>query len=288
MLESGEFAQRRICDPNELYLNALHAPNLELVQDDIVEVLPRAVRTATKTYVTVLATGFETQELTGALRNRGRDREWLHCVPKIGSSQAGTEVMDFQANTKLMSQLPVTPPLLQLSSGKGRLLQDCDFATENAEYSNCGLISRLGISLRWSWGTLLTIRTLVLQKGTTLEMASESSRLVTIDYGLYCSSLDPALDASRNCVITHALYSVIHVKRVGRRSPEAAKPNLSINPYRGAALRTGELCNGRYSEVNLCLDPQDIDSASDVATLSWLTVHRARRSADFWTPSRPS
>ncbi|KAF8465469.1 hypothetical protein JB92DRAFT_3150171 [Gautieria morchelliformis] len=147
MLESGEFAQRRICDPNELYLNALHAPNLELVQDDIVEVLPRAARTATKTYVIILATGFETQELTGALRNRGRDIEWLHCVPKIGGSQAGTEVMDFQANTKLMSQLPVTPPLLQVSSGKGRLLQDCDFAAGDAEYSNCGLISRLHISL---------------------------------------------------------------------------------------------------------------------------------------------
>jgi len=73
--------KRRVFDANDLYLNALHAPNLDLVKDDIVEVLPRAVRTASKTYpadVIVLATGFETQKLLGELRIQGRDGEWLH------------------------------------------------------------------------------------------------------------------------------------------------------------------------------------------------------------------
>ncbi|KAF8465123.1 hypothetical protein JB92DRAFT_3102897 [Gautieria morchelliformis] len=36
--------------------------------------------------------------------------------------------------------------------------------------------------------------------------------------------------------------------RMDAEAPEAAKPNLSINPYRGAASRTGELCKGRYTE----------------------------------------
>jgi glycine/D-amino acid oxidase-like deaminating enzyme len=76
---SGEVAQRRIFDANELYHNALLAPNLELGQDDIVEVLlPRAVRTATKTYpadLIVFATGFETRKFMGTLRIQGKDGE---------------------------------------------------------------------------------------------------------------------------------------------------------------------------------------------------------------------
>ena len=50
------------------------------MKDDIVEVLPSAVRTATKTYpadVIILATGFQTQKFLNDLQIRGRNGELL-------------------------------------------------------------------------------------------------------------------------------------------------------------------------------------------------------------------
>ena len=80
-MDSRLFCQRRIFDADGLYLNALHKPNVELVKDQIVEVLPRAIRTSSKEYpadVIVLATGFETQKFMGALKIQGRDGVELH------------------------------------------------------------------------------------------------------------------------------------------------------------------------------------------------------------------
>jgi cation diffusion facilitator CzcD-associated flavoprotein CzcO len=73
-------AQRRIYDADGAYLNALHAPNLHLTKEPILEIVPRGIRTATQTYpadVIVLATGFQTNNGLGALRIQGRNGEWL-------------------------------------------------------------------------------------------------------------------------------------------------------------------------------------------------------------------
>lgn len=72
--------QRRVFDTDGVYLKTLHAPNMHLTQEPILEVVPRGVRTATRTYpadVIVLATGFQTNNGLGPLRIQGRDGEWL-------------------------------------------------------------------------------------------------------------------------------------------------------------------------------------------------------------------
>lgn len=72
--------QRRIFDSDSAYLKSLHAPNLHLTNDPIVEILPKGIRTASTTYpadVIIMATGFKTNNGLGPLRVRGRGGEWL-------------------------------------------------------------------------------------------------------------------------------------------------------------------------------------------------------------------
>ncbi|KND86224.1 Baeyer-Villiger monooxygenase [Tolypocladium ophioglossoides CBS 100239] len=67
--------KRRIFDPG--YLKALHAPNLDVTDDPITEVLPDAVRTksgaTTKADVIVLATGYSTNSFMAGIEVDGRN-----------------------------------------------------------------------------------------------------------------------------------------------------------------------------------------------------------------------
>lgn len=74
------YQQRRVFDTDSAYLKILNAPNLNLTNDPLVEILPTGVRTATKSYpadVIIMATGFHTNNGLGPLQIRGRGGEWL-------------------------------------------------------------------------------------------------------------------------------------------------------------------------------------------------------------------
>ncbi|KAF8591651.1 FAD/NAD(P)-binding domain-containing protein [Ramaria rubella] len=73
--------KRRIFDADSAYLKTLHAPNMHLTKDPVIEILPHGVRTATNTYpadVVIMATGFHTNNGLGPLRIRGRGGKWLN------------------------------------------------------------------------------------------------------------------------------------------------------------------------------------------------------------------
>ncbi|KAF8591629.1 FAD/NAD(P)-binding domain-containing protein [Ramaria rubella] len=73
--------KRRVFDADSAYLKSLHAPNLLLTKDPVLEILPHGVRTGKKTYhadVVIMATGFKTNNGLGPLRIRGREGEWLN------------------------------------------------------------------------------------------------------------------------------------------------------------------------------------------------------------------
>ncbi|KYK59859.1 hypothetical protein DCS_00993 [Drechmeria coniospora] len=67
--------KRRIFDCG--YLKALHAPNLDVVDDPIVEILPQGIRTkngsVTKTDVIVLANGYSTNQFMAGIEVAGRN-----------------------------------------------------------------------------------------------------------------------------------------------------------------------------------------------------------------------
>ncbi|KAF8518321.1 hypothetical protein JB92DRAFT_3088036 [Gautieria morchelliformis] len=72
--------KRRVIDTDSAYLRSLHAPNLHLTKDSIIEILPTGIRTATAAYpadVIIMATGFQANNGLGPLQIRGRGGEWL-------------------------------------------------------------------------------------------------------------------------------------------------------------------------------------------------------------------
>ncbi|KAF8505034.1 4-hydroxyacetophenone monooxygenase [Hysterangium stoloniferum] len=82
LIPKWEFGcKRRIWDTDGSYLKSLCAPNVHLTKDPIIEILPHAVRTATKTYpvdVIICATGFDLKDSIGPIKIYGREGRLLN------------------------------------------------------------------------------------------------------------------------------------------------------------------------------------------------------------------